>query len=335
VRRLRGRPAPWNPLAWLVTAYVVLIWFAVFPDLGTPLDVPDVVTTFALLGADALVRYVLPCLLLAFLLRGVGYLWRIGKASSVVAQRIGVPAGCLGLLSITLSIGLAAVDLEPKTLDVAVDEFASALDVDGVEGKRRVYAAMSLGLGSGLSSGQASASQGAGAFGACAEALSGPVSDRRAVVEEATRFLMRRGMDKADAEDLVMDTLLRVCLRHADEPRRDLIPYFWRALQNKASTFYGRAYRRDVPWDDGLFGDDLDLPADVRLALEGDLATLRAALARLSPADRYVLMLRHVDGLSHGDIAARLGKGEAAVRQQVKRARDRLEQAWRHEERRR
>jgi hypothetical protein len=43
VRRLGGRPGPWKPLVGLVTAYVLLIWFAVVPDMAAAVDVPDVV----------------------------------------------------------------------------------------------------------------------------------------------------------------------------------------------------------------------------------------------------------------------------------------------------
>lgn len=331
VRRLRGRPAPWHPLAWLIATHVTLIWFAAFPDLATDLDVPDVVTTFALLGADALVSYAFPLVLLAVLLRGLGHLWRVGGASSAAAQRIGIVAACFGLGSLTLGAGLAVVDVEPKTLEAAAEEFGSALDADGVEGERRMYAAMSLGLAGGISSGTTSKPQVSNAFGECAETLSRPRFDKRPVVEEATRRLMRAGMGKADAEDIVMDTLVRVCLEHADEGLDDLIPYYSIALKNNARRFHARTRRGPVMWDDELLGDERDLPADARLELSGELETLRAALSRLSPADRYVLELRHVDGLSYADIGKRLGKSEAAARQQVKRARERLRQAWRQE----
>lgn len=327
IRRLRGRPAPWTPLAWLIVAYLALIWFVVFPDAATGLDAPDVITTFVLLGADALVSYVLPVMLLVLMLHALKALWRAGVTSSMAAQRVGIAAACLGLASVTVGIALAVVELEPKTLDVAAAEFVSALDVDGVEGERQVYAAMSLGLGSGLSSGGAT-SRVSPAFGECAETLSERRVDKGPVVDQATRILISKGLGKADAEDVVMDTLLRVCLQHAKERRRDLISYYWQALSNNARSAWRRTRRDQVGWDDDRFGDDRTLPGDARLDWERNRKNLHAALARLSAADQLVLALRHVDGLSYAEMGARLGKREAAVRQQVKRARERLRHAW-------
>ena len=336
VRRLRRRPAPWSPLAWLTGLYVLLIWFAVFPDLADEIDVPDVLTTFVLLGADSLVSYLFPLLLLGVLVRGLVHLWRVGGRSSAAALQVGVTTVGLALGALTLGVGLALVDLEPKTLDVAVEEFVSSLDVAGVEGERRGYAALSLGLGSGLATDRAPASDTPSAFGECAERLAEPrpldPQDRRPVVERATAGLIRSGLTKADAEDVAMDTLLRVCLEHAKRPLDDPAAYYWKALRNNANTLRRQANREAILADEEEVEDAQALSVDERMELTEQMTTLRAALARLSAADQHVLELRYVDGLSYTDIGERLGKAETAARQQVKRARDRLEQAWEREQ---
>ncbi|HEY1378417.1 MAG TPA: sigma-70 family RNA polymerase sigma factor [Gemmataceae bacterium] len=51
---------------------------------------------------------------------------------------------------------------------------------------------------------------------------------------------------------------------------------------------------------------------------------VRAALARLSPADREVLVLRYLEQLPTADIAAVLAVGEGAVKMRHRRALDRL-----------
>lgn len=327
VRRLRKRPAPWKPLAFLAVAYLVLIWTAVFPDLANAVDVPDVLTTFALLGADALASYVFPVLLLILLVRGMGHLWGIGQRSSLAAQQIGIATTCLGLGCMTLAVGLAAVDLEPKSLDVAVEEFTDSLDVEGVKGELQVYDALSLALGSELSGDQGTAAS-QSAFGDCAETLADLQVDRRPVLEQATSTLIRRGLSKADAEDVAMDTLIDVCLEHAKRGGLDNpVLYYWAALRNHAYDFH-RKRGKVEPWGDEVMEDPEVVAAAARMEHEGELATLLAALARLSAADQRVLTLRYVDGLSHAEIAQRLDRREAAVRQQVKRARDRLEKAW-------
>lgn len=149
-RRLRGRPAPWTPLAVLAITYLVLIWVAVFPELFTTLDMPDVLTTFVLLGADAMMGYVFPVVLLVLLVRGMWLLRRIGQRSSVAAQRIGIAAVFLGLGCLTLGIGLATVPLEPRTFRAAAQGFVDSLAGTGVDGELKAYDALSSALGSGL-----------------------------------------------------------------------------------------------------------------------------------------------------------------------------------------
>jgi RNA polymerase sigma-70 factor (ECF subfamily) len=61
-----------------------------------------------------------------------------------------------------------------------------------------------------------------------------------------------------------------------------------------------------------------------RLVREEQRALVRAALDRLGEGDREVLVLRYLEGLSHHDIAAVLGVGEAAVKTRHVRALDRL-----------
>lgn len=53
---------------------------------------------------------------------------------------------------------------------------------------------------------------------------------------------------------------------------------------------------------------------------------VRAALSRLRPVDREVLVLRHLEGLSSREIAAVLGKSEGAVNTRHVRALQRLRQ---------
>lgn len=321
VRRLRGRPGPWKPLVGLVTAYVLLIWLAVVPDMTATVDAPDVVTTFVLLGADALVSYVFPCMLLVLLLRGSAHLWRLGSASSAAAQRIGVAAICLGVSCLTLGAGVVAA---PE----ALDDLEVSLEFEGVEGERRTYEALSLGLGSSASTGRTSAPEVGNAFGQCAETLAERRPNTRPVVEQATASLIRDGLGKADAEDLVMQTLLSVCLRHADEPTSDLLAYYWGALRNNSRTFLRRRYREWPGYDDELISYSQELPADVRLALEQELASLRAALGELTADDREV---HYEKGLSYAAIAERRRESEDAVRQRARRARARLERAWRQQ----
>jgi hypothetical protein len=133
VRRVRGRPAAWRPLVVLISFYVLALWLMVSLDACRLADVPDVLTTFALLGADLLVQYLLPVALLGLLLQGSVYLWRKGRAAVPAARRITAVAGCLGLAGVTAAgmlvvaghaasltaIGAPISDARAADLDVA------------------------------------------------------------------------------------------------------------------------------------------------------------------------------------------------------------------------
>jgi hypothetical protein len=154
-------------------------------------------------------------MLLVLLMRNGVHLWRLGRVSSAAAQRIGVAAMCLGVACLALGAGVVAV---PE----ALYEPEVSLELEGVEGERRRYEALSVGLGSGTSAGRASAPEVHSAFGECAKKLAERCPNTRPVVEQTTASLIRDGLGKADAEDLAKQTLLRVCLQHAREPAADL-----------------------------------------------------------------------------------------------------------------
>jgi len=55
---------------------------------------------------------------------------------------------------------------------------------------------------------------------------------------------------------------------------------------------------------------------------------VQAALARLSPRDREVLVLRHLEQMTTAEIAATLAISEAAVKKRHVRALERLRELW-------
>lgn len=120
----------------------------------------------------------------------------------------------------------------------------------------------------------------------------------------------------ADAEDLVQVALVKAVpkwRRIADDPER----YVRRILVHEnVSRWRGRRWREhsaDVLPDRPVAGPDLD-----------DREVLRAALLRLAPRQRAVLVLRYYDDLTERQTAEVLGIGVGTVKSQARDALARL-----------
>jgi RNA polymerase sigma-70 factor (sigma-E family) len=112
------------------------------------------------------------------------------------------------------------------------------------------------------------------------------------------------------AEDLVQEALVKVAMR-------------WRRLQDGNPTAYARTVivrdnvswwrrRRDTPVAEvGEVSDLRHVSSDHDLAL-----VVQRSLARLTPAQRAVLVLRHFDDLSERETAAALGVSVGTVKSQ-------------------
>jgi RNA polymerase sigma-70 factor (ECF subfamily) len=138
-----------------------------------------------------------------------------------------------------------------------------------------------------------------------------------------------------DAEDVVQDAYLR-WHQVADEADVIRAPEAWLVTvvtRLSLDRLRARAAERaayDGPWlpepwleaaegADEMPGRRLERAADLSLAF-------LALLERLSPEERAAFLLREVFGVGYPEIARTLGKGEAACRQMVHRARERVRQ---------
>lgn len=132
-------------------------------------------------------------------------------------------------------------------------------------------------------------------------------------------LLLRLSADPAAAADLFQNVWLKLA-RHRKELREDTVLRAW--LCTVARREYLN-YRR---------AQALDLSRVLTLGLESaeqassdpQLHELNAGLRQLSDADREVLLLTSVDGLSLVQAAVALGVTEPALRQRLSRARRRL-----------
>jgi len=160
----------------------------------------------------------------------------------------------------------------------------------------------------------------AGSFAAFAE---------RALPRIYGYFLRRCGGVATVAEDLTQETFLAAI----GELRRrgtvaDPLPWLYGIARHKLLDHYrrrGRGLDALVPWRDGVEGGAVRPPPD--LGPEDDYDRLVAALARLPAAQRAVVVLRHLDGLSVPATAAAVGKSVHAVESLLARGRVNLRRA--------
>lgn len=136
-------------------------------------------------------------------------------------------------------------------------------------------------------------------------------------------YLRARTANQEDAADLTQQVFLRA-LDALPRYRLGSVPvsaWLFRIARNAAIDFHRRS-RDTLAWDllpvecPPRAGDT----ATTAILANEDRAYLRILLEPLSPETREMLALRFSAGLSCGEIAAVLGKGESAVKKRLARA---------------
>lgn len=117
--------------------------------------------------------------------------------------------------------------------------------------------------------------------------------------------------DRAGAEDLVQEALVRVFSRS-----RDLrsLPAAEQYVRQAIRTAFLDMARKDRTWRgrQHLFADDEAARGPEQSVQAG--MDVRAALATLSPRERACVVLRYFDDLTVPDVAAELGVGQGTVK---------------------
>jgi RNA polymerase sigma-70 factor, ECF subfamily len=135
-------------------------------------------------------------------------------------------------------------------------------------------------------------------------------------VEAVYRYVYYRVRSDADAEDLVSDVFMRA-LRAIPryEPRQAFLAWLYRIARN-AIIDRARRSRIQISFEDALAhpGVDQVVEPDAGLLALSDKETVRAAIARLTPLQQEVIVLRFVEGYSTSEIANLVGKREGTVR---------------------
>lgn len=146
--------------------------------------------------------------------------------------------------------------------------------------------------------------------------------------------------DRAEAEDVVQDAMIRLVRSYGNHPEDQWRPLFYRILRNRITDSQRRAnVRRAVtafwsaPDADEPAPDPFEAVADGRggpeEALEGEelLARIETALAALSGRQREAFLLRNFEGLDVAQAAIAMGCSEGSVKTHYFRAMQALQDA--------
>lgn len=143
------------------------------------------------------------------------------------------------------------------------------------------------------------------------------------------RMLYRRTGDRDRAEDLAQETFARAVSAPPDNPRPWLFAVALNLVREDGRRTVTRGRRLE------LLRAEQDRPAagpDTEVVRNEDVARVRAALAELNERDREALLLK-AEGFNYEEIAATLGLAKGAVGTTLARARRRLVEAYRAQER--
>jgi RNA polymerase sigma-70 factor, ECF subfamily len=143
------------------------------------------------------------------------------------------------------------------------------------------------------------------------------------------RMLYRRTGDRDRAEDLAQETFARAVAAPPDNPRPWLFAVALNLVREDGRKTVTRGRRLE------LLRTEQDRPAagpDTDLERNEDVARVRSALARLNERDREALLLK-AEGFGYDEIASTLGLAKGAVGTTLARARRRLVEAYRAQDR--
>jgi len=142
-------------------------------------------------------------------------------------------------------------------------------------------------------------------------------------------YMMRKGADAGTAEDLAQETLLTVWRKAAlyAGDRGSMTTWVFAIARNLRID----KLRREVPWQElpeGRLAEASSEPLpDEAVAEKERQERVQAALAGLPPEQKEVVSLAYVEGLSHSEIAERLGLPLGTVKSRMRIAYQKIRQA--------
>ena len=154
-----------------------------------------------------------------------------------------------------------------------------------------------------------------------------PLSDR------LFRLALRITMNRAEAEDVVQDTLLKVWEQRSQWEQINSLEAFAIAIcRNRALDVLKRAGRNTKSLDEV---DDVQSPAfNVQSSIEAreQLSLVRRLMDSLPELQRTIMLLRDIEGKTYQEIAQTLDISETQVKVYLHRARTKIKEGLKIEE---
>ncbi len=153
--------------------------------------------------------------------------------------------------------------------------------------------------------------------------------DRQAFVELFGRFagrikgfLMRSGATEADAEEVVQDVMVSIWRRAStfDPERAGAATWIFTIARNRRIDLVRKSRRPEPDPRDPLFQPEPEPQGVERISAAERELRVREGLATLAPEQRRVLVAAFYEGLSHGEIAARLDLPLGTVKSRIRLA---------------
>jgi RNA polymerase sigma-70 factor (ECF subfamily) len=138
--------------------------------------------------------------------------------------------------------------------------------------------------------------------------------------ERLFRLALRLSADREEARDLVQETFLRAARRPSSLPDGAEEPWLVRTLVNLCRDRFRRLGVRSRAHESLRREEETAHPEEAAVAR----ATVRAALARLAPRRRAVIVLHELEGIPVREVARLLGIAEVTVRWHLLAARREL-----------
>lgn len=150
-----------------------------------------------------------------------------------------------------------------------------------------------------------------------------PTDELRQVGRSLLRRLVRRGVQRDDAEDVIQDAFLRLCLAEREQRIHNPAAFVTTVVRKVQIDHWRRAQRHERRFTD--FADDLEVvdsapqPSDYVQA-DQRLWRMWQRLGDLSPRTRDVFFAHRIEGRTYAQIAAALRISISAVEKHIARA---------------